>query len=95
MEDNDVQLKIQSLKLKRINELNRKLKEELARERITASNACLSIIDYATSHKDYAIPEVWGYPMAGSNPHRTNASGLHRRAHREAGSADNTCCTLM
>ncbi|SCV02492.1 LAME_0H01750g1_1 [Lachancea meyersii CBS 8951] len=95
MDDNSVPLKIQTLKLKRIKELNRKLKEELARDRITASNACLSIIDYATSHKDYAIPEIWGYPMAGSNPHRMNTSNLRRRSQRASGSGDSTCCVVM
>ncbi|SCV03926.1 LANO_0G07096g1_1 [Lachancea nothofagi CBS 11611] len=94
MDDQDIPLKIQYLKLKRINELNRKLKQELARDRITASNACLSIIDFATSHKDYAIPEIWGHPMPGSNPHRINNPNLHRRAQRGS-SSDSSCCVIM
>lgn len=60
-------LKIKQLKLKRINELNNKLRKELSRERITASNACLTIINYTSNTKDYTLPELWGYPVAGSN----------------------------
>ncbi|CAR24099.1 Guanine nucleotide-binding protein subunit gamma [Lachancea thermotolerans] len=94
MGEQDLPLKIQYLKLKRINELNKKLKEELVRERITASNACLSIIDYATSHEDYALPEIWGYPAPGSNPHRANAQKIHKSA-RTGSSSDNGCCVIV
>lgn len=93
MEEQDIPLKIQHLKLKRINELNKKLKEELIRERITASNACLSIIDYATSRKDYALPELWGYPAPGSNPHRINSRNLRRRSVKGA-PQDAGCCII-
>lgn len=52
--------KLLILKLKRINELNNRLKDTLSKDRIYASNASYSIIDYTQSHKDYAIPEIWG-----------------------------------
>lgn len=86
-------LKIQYLKLKRIDELNNKLKQELGRDRITASNACLSIIDYATTHRDYALAEIWGYPPPGSNPFRENINKNLRRG----GSVQDTnnCCAIM
>ncbi|SCU91184.1 LADA_0F08570g1_1 [Lachancea dasiensis] len=95
MDDQNVPLKIQYLKLKRIKELNQRLKQELARERITASNACLSIIDYATSHTDYTLPEIWGYPAPGSNPHTMHGSSSNRRAQVRGSGADGICCIIM
>ncbi|KAL3230198.1 Guanine nucleotide-binding protein subunit gamma [Nakaseomyces bracarensis] len=81
-------LKINQLKLKRINELNDKLRSELQRDRITASNACLSLINYTTRKKDYALPELWGYPPRGTNHFRD--------AMTAAGQQDvNTCCIIM
>lgn len=84
--------KIQELKLRRIEELNNKLRNELARERMTASNACLSIIDYTSTHKDYAVPEVWGYPMVDENPYNnTMRKNNFARSHEET----SACCTIM
>ncbi|EJS43068.1 ste18p [Saccharomyces arboricola H-6] len=85
-------LKIKQLKLKRINELNNKLRKELSRERITASNACLTIINYTSNTKDYTLPELWGYPTAGSNHFR---EGLKKAQKNNQMSNSNACCTLM
>ncbi|AGO11422.1 AaceriACR176Cp [[Ashbya] aceris (nom. inval.)] len=82
--------RIQYLKLKRTEELNNKLKKELARERITASNACLSIIDYTSTNKDYAVPEVWGYMKPGENHFRVSAKQTRPRSGQQGG-----CCCIM
>lgn len=79
-------LKIKYLKLKRINELNDKLRDELQRERITVSNACLQLIAYTTSTRDYALPTLWGYPPADTN---------HFRDFQTQHADDATCCTIM
>lgn len=81
------------MKLKRVNELNNKLRDELSRERITASNACLNFIDYVSTHKDYTLPEIWGYPPAGSNPF-ANGNDKRRRSQQDS-SATNSCCSIM
>ncbi|AET39688.1 Ste18p Ecym_4667 [Eremothecium cymbalariae DBVPG len=84
--------KIQYLKLKRTTELNGRLKKELARERITASNACLNIIDYTSTNKDYAIPQLWGYMKPGENHFRDDGEKLQKRG----GSGEvKTCCCIM
>ncbi|CDO94367.1 unnamed protein product [Kluyveromyces dobzhanskii CBS 2104] len=82
--------KIQQLKLKRIEELNSKLRNELARERMTASNACLSIIDYTSTHSDYAVPEVWGFPTSGENPYDNNRKSSFARSQEDS----SNCCVI-
>ncbi|SCW00135.1 LAFE_0B10220g1_1 [Lachancea fermentati] len=94
MTDGDVPIRIEHLKLKRINELNKKLRQELSRERISASNACLSIIDYTTSKRDYAIPDIWGYPAPGTNPYRENIKALQKLKSKSSQDS-NTCCIIM
>lgn len=97
---NDLPIKIQLLKLKRINELNEKLKGELQRDRITASNACLNLIDYTTTNKDFTLPEIWGYPKPGENPFRdslnANFSASKRNINtRNNYNTSNGCCNIM
>ncbi|CAI4043949.1 hypothetical protein SKDZ_10G2830 [Saccharomyces kudriavzevii ZP591] len=86
-------LKIKQLKLKRINELNNKLRKELSRERITASNACLTIINYTSNTKDYTLPDLWGYPAAGSNHFREGLRIAQKK--NQMSNSNNACCTLM
>lgn len=88
-------LKINYLKLKRINELNNKLKNELARERITASNAALGIINYTTTQKDYVLSDVWGYPEPGSNHFRNSLTKRLQRGQRDDGANGVGCCAIM
>lgn len=85
-------LKIRILKLRRINELNAKLRTELARERITASNACLNLVNHTTSVPDYAVPELWGYPPPGSNRFLEAVRGGRGAQHRQEGA--DACCTI-
>ncbi|KAK9456541.1 GGL domain-containing protein [Dipodascopsis uninucleata] len=48
------------LKLKRLNDLNGRLKEDLNRSRVRTSEACESIAQYATNTKDFMVPTQWG-----------------------------------
>lgn len=84
--------KIQYLKLKRTQELNNKLKKELERERITASNACLNIIDFALTTQDYTLPEIWGYMQPGQNHFRKTSKQLQAPGMTTGGLA---CCRIM
>ncbi|KAH3663887.1 hypothetical protein OGAPHI_005290 [Ogataea philodendri] len=52
--------KMKSMKLERLNQYNNRLKRELARERVNASNSSLMIIKYTETTKDGLIPELWG-----------------------------------
>ncbi|MCJ1409221.1 Guanine nucleotide-binding protein subunit gamma [Ptychographa xylographoides] len=59
----DVKNKKQSmadLKLRRLNELNMRLKEDLERPRIRVSEASMSLIQYCNSTKDFMVPSLWG-----------------------------------
>ncbi|GAV51303.1 hypothetical protein ZYGR_0AD04860 [Zygosaccharomyces rouxii] len=96
-QDQQLSLKIKYLKLKRVNGLNNKLRGELSRERITASNACLSIVNYVSTHKDYAIPEIWGYPSPGANHFRDGQRLRLRQAPGQVRGSGNdaACCTIM
>lgn len=93
---NQLQLKIKYLKLKRINELNNNLRNELSRDRITASNASLTIINYCKNEIDYTLPELWGYPELNSNHFRVNNNLTNgfRRAQANANSDANGCCII-
>ncbi|SMN20164.1 similar to Saccharomyces cerevisiae YJR086W STE18 G protein gamma subunit [Maudiozyma saulgeensis] len=87
-------VKIKYLKLKRINDLNDKLRAELSRDRITASNACLSMINYTSNNTDYTLPDVWGHIEPGKN-HFRNSVRL-RGTNRPSNSADSVgCCTIV
>lgn len=89
----NVQQKLLLLKLKRINELNNRLKDSLSKERIYASNASYFIIDYTQSHKDYAIPEVWGNLQPGENPFRNNR--FQQKSGASGAQDQGGCCTIM
>lgn len=86
----NVQQKLLALKLKRITELNNRLKETLSKDRIYASNASYSIIDYTQSNKDYTIPEIWGHLQPGENPFRNN-----KFQQKSSTGQDQGCCTIM
>lgn len=87
-------VKIKYLKLKRINDLNEKLRSELSRDRITASNACLSLINYTTNHTDYTLPDVWGHLEPGKN-HFRDAVRLRRANKHSTQSDSGGCCTIV
>lgn len=86
--------KLLLLKLKRINELNDKLKGVLARDRIYASNASYSIINYTQQSRDYVLPEIWGYMSPGENTFR-NGNRAPRQSRGSTGSSPGGCCTIV
>ncbi|KAH8880697.1 hypothetical protein GQ53DRAFT_754819 [Thozetella sp. PMI_491] len=69
------------LKLRRLTELNTRLREDLDRERIPVSQAARSIIAYCNSTRDYMVPSVWGVVPKGEDPYAPQQSG--------------GCCTVM
>lgn len=48
------------IKLRRLTELNTRLREDLDRPRIPVSEACEALIAYTKITKDYMVPSVWG-----------------------------------
>ncbi|KAJ4391124.1 Guanine nucleotide-binding protein subunit gamma [Gnomoniopsis smithogilvyi] len=69
------------LKLRRLTELNNRLREDLERERIPVSQASKSIIAYCNSTRDYMVPSVWGVVPKGEDPYAPQQSS--------------GCCTVM
>jgi guanine nucleotide-binding protein subunit gamma len=63
------------LKLRRLTELNSRLREDLDRERIPVSQASKSIIAYCNSTRDYMVPSVWGPVPKGEDPYAPQQSG--------------------
>ncbi|KAL2164633.1 hypothetical protein VTH06DRAFT_3850 [Thermothelomyces fergusii] len=63
------------LKLRRLTELNSRLREDLERERIPVSQAAKSIIAYCNSTRDYMVPSVWGPVPKGEDPYAPQQSG--------------------
>ncbi|KAL8419949.1 hypothetical protein RB594_002921 [Gaeumannomyces avenae] len=63
------------LKLRRLTELNSRLKEDLERERIPVSQASKSIIAYCNSTRDYMVPSVWGVVPKGEDPYAPQQNG--------------------
>ncbi|PHH68619.1 hypothetical protein CDD80_7400 [Ophiocordyceps camponoti-rufipedis] len=69
------------LKLRRLTELNNRLREDLERERIPVSTAAKSLIAYCNTTRDYMVPSVWGTVPKGDDPYAPQQS--------------NGCCALM
>ncbi|KAK2604426.1 hypothetical protein N8I77_007357 [Diaporthe amygdali] len=63
------------LKLRRLTELNNRLREDLERERIPVSQASKSIIAYCNSTRDYMVVNVWGVVPKGEDPYAPQQSG--------------------
>ncbi|KAI0887386.1 GGL domain-containing protein [Annulohypoxylon maeteangense] len=63
------------LKLRRLTELNSRLREDLERERIPVSQAARSIIAYCNSTRDYMVPSVWGAVPRGEDPYAPPQNG--------------------
>ncbi|KAI0402700.1 G protein gamma subunit [Xylaria palmicola] len=63
------------LKLRRLTELNSRLREDLERERIPVSQAANSIIAYCNSTRDYMVPSVWGNVPRGDDPYAPPQNG--------------------
>ncbi|ORY29819.1 G-protein gamma-like domain-containing protein [Naematelia encephala] len=57
------------LKLRRLQEHNHRLREELARPRIMVSAASLNLINYCRVTNDPLLPHIWGPPAKGEDPY--------------------------
>ncbi|KAI4277891.1 MAG: hypothetical protein LQ337_001437 [Flavoplaca oasis] len=69
------------LKLRRLNELNSRLKEDLERPRIKVSEASMSLIQYCQNTRDFMVPSLWGQVDKREDPY--------------APQQPNGCCTVM
>ncbi|KIM95065.1 hypothetical protein OIDMADRAFT_21294 [Oidiodendron maius Zn] len=63
------------LKLRRLTELNNRLREDLERDRIPVSQAANSIIAYTNNTKDFMVPSVWGNVDKKDDPYAPQQSG--------------------
>ncbi|GJF00571.1 G-protein gamma subunit [Phanerochaete sordida] len=61
------------LKLRRLEEHNQRLREDLNRPRIKVSEASVSLIKYCKTTKDYLIPSVWGTVSKAEDPYAPQA----------------------
>ncbi|WWC91147.1 uncharacterized protein L201_006088 [Kwoniella dendrophila CBS 6074] len=67
------------LKLRRLNEHNIRLREDLARPRLRVSEASLNLIKFCTSTRDPMLPSIWGSSNKNADPFAPPEKG---------------CCTL-
>ncbi|KLJ06448.1 guanine nucleotide-binding protein subunit gamma [Blastomyces silverae] len=63
------------LKLRRLNELNIRLKEDLERPRVKVSEAAMSLINYCNNTRDFMVPSVWGQIDKREDPYTPQQSG--------------------
>ncbi|PGH19208.1 hypothetical protein AJ80_04179 [Polytolypa hystricis UAMH7299] len=69
------------LKLRRLNELNLRLKEDLDRPRVKVAEASMSLINYCNNTRDFMVPSVWGQVDKREDPYAPQQQG--------------GCCTIM
>jgi guanine nucleotide-binding protein subunit gamma len=63
------------LKLRRLTELNNRLKEDLDRRRIRVSEAALDLIAFTEKEpKDFMVPSKWGPIPKGDDPYQPQQS---------------------
>ncbi|PCH37759.1 G-protein gamma subunit [Wolfiporia cocos MD-104 SS10] len=68
MSSRQAKVSTSELKLRRLNEHNQRLREDLARPRIRVSEASVSLIKYCKTTKDYLVPSVWGTVSKAEDP---------------------------
>lgn len=71
------------LKLRRLQELNSRLKEDLERPRVKVGEASMSLINYCNSTRDYMVPSVWGQVDRKEDPYNPQSGG------------SDGCCSVM
>ncbi|KAI1910583.1 Guanine nucleotide-binding protein subunit gamma [Ophidiomyces ophidiicola] len=62
------------LKLRRLNELNARLKEDLERPRVKVTEASMSLINYCNNTRDFMVPSVWGQVEKREDPYTPQQS---------------------
>lgn len=80
--------RILELKLRRIEELNDKLKESLRKNRIPASRAAALIIETSQEISDPLVPSVWRLPPE-QNRYRAYQELCNQRPHKSE------CCAIV
>lgn len=64
------------LKLRRLNELNQRLQEDLNRRRIPVSEAAMDLIAFTDKEpKDFMVPSKWGTVDKRDDPYAPQQSG--------------------
>lgn len=77
------------LKLRRLQELNTRLKEDLERPRVKVQEASMSLITYCNQTRDYMVPSVWGQVEKKDDPYNPSSSS------GGGGGGDGGCCMVM
>ena len=57
------------IKLRRLTELNTRLREDLDRPRVPVSEACNSLLAYVQKTQDHMVPSVWGQVDKSQDPY--------------------------
>ena len=60
------------LKLKKLQEYNSRLREQLDMQRVPVSEASQGLIKFVKSTKDCLVPSVWGAVPKGEDPYGKN-----------------------
>ncbi|KAI9882714.1 MAG: Guanine nucleotide-binding protein subunit gamma [Watsoniomyces obsoletus] len=63
------------LKLRRLTELNLRLREDLDRPRVKLSEAAMGLITYTNQTKDFMVPQLWGPVDRRDDPYAPQQSG--------------------
>ncbi|KAI9858991.1 MAG: Guanine nucleotide-binding protein subunit gamma [Vezdaea acicularis] len=69
------------LKLRRLTELNLRLREDLDRPRVRISEAANGLISYTSNTRDFMVPSLWG--------------NVDKREDPYAPPQSNPCCIVM
>ncbi|OWB63116.1 hypothetical protein B5S29_g4072 [[Candida] boidinii] len=88
---------LKSIRLERLTKLNKNLKTELNRERITNSNSSLMIINYCDNNNDYLINEIWGELPNDKNKFKSKniSEKSHSNNNIGDGAGNDGCCIIM
>ncbi|ETI25786.1 hypothetical protein G647_02560 [Cladophialophora carrionii CBS 160.54] len=71
------------LHMRRLQELNSRLKEDLERPRVKVAEASMSLINYCNQTRDYMVPSVWGQVDRKEDPYNPQSGGSEG------------CCSVM
>ncbi|KAL6240513.1 hypothetical protein RBB50_012531 [Rhinocladiella similis] len=69
--------------MRRLQELNSRLKEDLERPRVKVAEASMSLINYCNQTRDYMVPSVWGHVDRKEDPYNPQSGG------------SDGCCSVM
>lgn len=62
------------IKLRRLTELNARLREDLDRPRVAVSEACTGLLAYVQKTTDHMVPSVWGAVDKSLDPYTQQAT---------------------